>query len=83
MLNDTYPQGRDRRQELYLYHVPTGTRRDLGAFAAPAAYGRELRCDLHPRCNRDGRRLVIDSAHAGQGRQMYLLDIARVLAEFD
>lgn len=83
ILNDTYPQGRDRRQALYLYHVPTGTRRDLGAFAAPAAYDRELRCDLHPRCSRDGRRLVIDSAHAGQGRQMYLLDIARVLAEFD
>jgi len=78
VLNDTYPQGPRRLQELYLFHVPTATRRDLGAFPAPAAYRDAVRCDLHPRSNRQGTQVVVDSAHGGQGRQMYLLDIAEV-----
>ena len=81
VLNDTYPQGPQRLQELYLFHVPTATRRDLGTFPAPAAYRDEVRCDLHPRSNRKGTQVIIDSAHGGQGRQMYLLDIAAVRAE--
>lgn len=77
ILNDTYPDA-DRRQHLYLYHVPTGRRVPLAAFPAPEAYAGEWRCDLHPRASRDGRRVTVDSAHAG-GRQVYLLDIAGVL----
>jgi len=79
ILNDTYPQGEERLQSLYLYHVPSDRRVDLGAFHAPPAYTGPLRCDLHPRCSPDGRQIVIDSAHGGNGRQMYLVDIGEVV----
>ena len=79
ILNDCYPQGRGRMQELYLYHVPTGRRIDLGLFHAPPEYTGELRCDLHPRSDPGGRYVTIDSAHEG-GRQIYLLDVSEVVS---
>ena len=75
ILNDTYPREGTRTQELFLYHVPTASRVELGGFHAPEAYRDESRCDLHPRSDPSGRLVTIDSAHAG-GRQIYLLDIA-------
>ena len=78
ILNDCYPQGGGRMQDLYLYHVPTGRRIDLGSFFAPAEYTGELRCDLHPRSDPGGRYVTIDSAHEG-GRQIYLLDVGEVV----
>ena len=75
ILNDCYPQGGERSQDLYLYHVPTSRRIDLGSFHSPEQYTGEWRCDLHPRSNRTGTRLTIDSTHEGDGRQMYLLDL--------
>jgi hypothetical protein len=78
ILNDTYPD-RERRQEVYLYHVPTGTKRVLGRFHSPAAYRGEWRCDTHPRSSPDGTRVVIDSPHEGNGRQLYLIDISEIV----
>ena len=75
VLNDTYPQGEERLQDLYLYHVPTDRRVDLGQFHSPPAYTDTLRCDLHPRSSPDGSKVVIDSAHGGNGRQMYLFEV--------
>jgi len=74
ILNDTYPD-KDRKQHVYLYHVPTGRTVPLGGFHLPPAYRGEWRCDTHPRFSPDGRSVIIDSPHAG-GRQMYLLDIS-------
>ncbi len=75
ILNDTYPQGDKRLQDLYLYHVPTDRRADLGQFHSPLPYTDTLRCDLHPRSSPDGTKIVIDSAHGGNGRQMYLFEV--------
>ena len=47
----------------------------LGHFRLPPEYAGEWRCDTHPRFSPDGRKVVIDSAHGGNGRQMYLIDI--------
>ena len=80
IVNDTYPQGADRLQWVYLYEVATGRRVDLGAFPSPADYTGEWRCDTHPRHSPDGRWLCIDSPHTGSGRQMHLLDIGSVVA---
>lgn len=79
ILNDTYPRGEGRFQVPYLYHVPSHRRFDLGHFHAPAGYQGEWRCDTHPRCSNDGRRVSIDSPHGCHGRQVYLLDIGEIL----
>ncbi len=78
-MNDTYLQGAKRLQDLYLYHVAIGERHDLGKFVAAPGFDGELRCDLHHRSSRDGRKVAIDSSHAGSGRQMYLLDVSAVV----
>lgn len=51
----------------------------LADFYSPESYKDEIRCDTHPRFSRDGHKVVVDSPHGGNGRQMYLLDIAGVL----
>ena len=79
ILNDTYPSKESRNQIPYLYHVDTGTRSDLGIFPSPAPYTGEWRCDLHPRYSPNGQFVIIDSAHAGNGRQMYRIDIGDIV----
>lgn len=79
ILNDAYPD-EDRNQELYLYHVATGEKVPLGSFHTPEPYTGEWRCDLHPRASPDGQSVVIDSAHGGNGRQLYLIDISDIVS---
>ena len=78
ILNDTYPvpRGDGKVQELYLYNVESGQRHEMGEFGAPPEYAGEWRCDLHPRSSPDGSLIAIDSAHGGNGRQIYLMDIS-------
>jgi hypothetical protein len=79
ILNDTYPKGVRRHQTPYLYHVPTDRRIDLGHFHSPREYKGEWRCDTHPRSSHDGTKVVIDSPHGGNGRQLYLLDVSEIV----
>jgi len=79
ILNDTYPTGPRREQIVYLYHVPSNRRIELGRFPSPPAYTGEWRVDTHPRFSPDGRWVCIDSAHGGNGRQLYLLDISEIV----
>jgi hypothetical protein len=51
------------------------------SFFSPPEYRGESRCDLHPRYRPDGRSIVVDSVHGGDGRQMYLIDISSILEE--
>ena len=74
ILNDTYPD-KQRDQNPYLYEIASGKRVPLGHFRLPPEYAGEWRCDTHPRFSPDGRKVVIDSAHEGNGRQMYLIEI--------
>lgn len=78
ILNDTYPDKKTSRQTVFLYHVPSGRRIDLGHFPSPPAYRGEWRCDTHPRSSDDGMMVAIDSPHQG-GRQVYLLDVRDVI----
>jgi hypothetical protein len=78
VLNDTYPQGKERLQNPYLYHIPTNRRVPIGSFPAPPAYTGEWRCDTHPSPSRSGRQACFDSAHAG-GRQVYLADLGELI----
>ena len=79
ILCDTYPQGEDRLQELYLYNVPANRKTVLGMFYSPPEYTGEWRCDLHPKCTPDGKSVIFDSTHGGNGRQIYKIDIRGVI----
>ena len=77
ILNDTYPD-KNRNQNPYLYNVSTGRRYALGHFHSPPEYQGEWRCDTHPRFSPEGKQVVIDSPHGGNGRQLYLIDISGI-----
>lgn len=79
ILNDTYPD-KGRNQNVYLYEIATGKRIPLGSFHSPAEYTGEWRCDTHPRYSPDGKKVVIDSPHGGNGRQMYLIDLRSLVS---
>ena len=79
IVNDTYPD-RQRMRTLFLYHVPTGRIVVLGRFYNAPEYTGEWRVDLHPRVSPDGRLVVVDSPHTGDGRQMHMIDVSDLLA---
>jgi hypothetical protein len=73
VLNDTYPDRFDIRT-LMLVKWPEGTRVDLARLYSPKSrWWGEIRCDLHPRWSRDGKRVCIDSVH-DRTRQIYVMD---------
>ena len=78
ILNDTYPD-RQRLQWLMLFHPKTGRRYDLNQFHLPPKLTGPFRCDLHPRWNRDGTQVCIDSGHE-ETRQMYVVDVSEIVA---
>lgn len=77
ILNDTYPD-KERLQHVYLFDTRSGARHPLGDFHSPKEYTGEWRCDTHPRFSPDGKKVVIDSPHGGNGRQLYLLDVSAI-----
>ncbi|MFW5774332.1 MAG: hypothetical protein ACOCWD_06590 [Tangfeifania sp.] len=64
---------------MYLYHVPTRRKVILGEFFEPEKFQGEWRCDLHPRCDQQGNRVFFDSTHKGGKRQMYMIDIEKIV----
>ncbi len=81
ILNDTYPKGESRLQTPHLFHVASGRRIDLGGFRLPPQYSGEWRVDTHPRFSPDGRLVCIDAPHPGEGRQLCLLDISKLIRQ--
>ncbi|HEX7272545.1 MAG TPA: hypothetical protein VF420_10385 [Casimicrobiaceae bacterium] len=78
VLNDTYPDGYDMRT-LMLYRWGDGKRIDLARLHSPKSrWWGEIRCDLHPRWNRDGTLVCVDSVHAGE-RQVYVADVGQIV----
>ena len=49
----------------------------LGRFYSPPLYTGEIRCDLHPRWNRNGAKVCFDSTHDGT-RQVYVADVSHI-----
>lgn len=80
ILYDSYPD-EHRYRHLYLYRVAAGEGLTLGSYYSPGELHRfddELRCDLHPRWNRDGTAISFDSTHEGQ-RHVYMMDLRSVV----
>jgi hypothetical protein len=78
MLTDTYPKGKGHQQTLILYDMHENRRIDIGRFEAMQVENDSWRCDLHPRWNRDGTQVCIDSTHEGT-RQMYSVDVSAIV----
>ena len=64
VITDTYPNRR-RAQYLILFDIEKNERRDLAVLKSPWKYRHDVRCDLHPRWNRNGTQVCFDSAHTG------------------
>jgi hypothetical protein len=78
ILNDTYPD-RYGLRTLMLFRPEDGRRVDLARLYSPKSrWWGEIRCDLHPRWNRDGTQVCVDSVHSGE-RQIYIADVQRYL----
>ncbi|MFQ6098076.1 MAG: hypothetical protein ACE5O2_10160, partial [Armatimonadota bacterium] len=78
ILTDTYPDREEHKRTLILYDPAENRRVDIGRFYSPPQLQGEIRCDLHPRWNRAGTQVCIDSAHEPT-RQMYVLDVSEVV----
>ncbi len=78
ILNDTYPQNQHRT--VMIYDPRTNRRIDIGRFYSMPEQVGEYRCDLHPRWNREGTGVCIDSMHEGT-RQMYFIDVSEIVEE--
>jgi hypothetical protein len=78
-VTDTYPGARGM-QALMLYDLAAESRIDIGLMRADTSVGvGDMKCDLHPRWDRGGRYICIDSSRAGI-RQCLIVDAAAALA---
>lgn len=77
LLTDTYPDSESNIRQLLLFNCQQNKTYSLGHFYTPPSLIKENRCDLHPRWNRKGNKVCIDSFHEGS-RQMYLLDVSSI-----
>ena len=82
ILTDTYPNRKEHKQKLFLYHAFNEFGIEIGNFVAPKALNGEIRCDLHPRWSCDGKKVCFDSTHEGT-RQVYVVDVAYLLDKYD
>lgn len=83
LLTDTYP-GEEHYRRLQLLNLSSQKLVEIGEFRSlpDEKYGVEdnwdlsnLRTDLHPRFNRDGTQICIDSVHEGS-RQIYAIELS-------
>ena len=65
ILTDTYPD-RFRRQSLLVYDMEKDYLQTVLNLRIPLQYRYSVRCDFHPRWNRDATLICFDSAHTGK-----------------
>lgn len=68
---DTYPDNRSD-QHLCILNLESESIIELTALYSPLKYRGQVRCDLHPRWDREGRCIVVDSAESNM-RKMKLI----------
>ena len=73
IITDTYPN-RKRIASVYLCTEEDNCSRRIARVFAPFKYDNDCRCDLHPRWNRKGDKVCIDSVHDGR-RAIYFIRI--------
>ena len=73
IITDTYPN-RKRIASVYLCTEEDNRSRRIARVFSPFRYDNNCRCDLHPRWNRKGDKICIDSVHEGK-RGLYTVGI--------
>ncbi len=76
IITDTYPN-RKRLASVYLCTEEDNRSRRISRVFSPFRYDNDCRCDLHPRWNRVGNKVCIDSVHEGK-RGLYVIDVPAV-----
>lgn len=80
MLTDSYEDAESKRH-LWIYDTKKQRLIEIGRFFSPPdTCSTGWRCDLHPRFDRSGTRVIIDSMHENDERQIYVIDVASVVA---
>ena len=70
---DSYPDKISER-ELSIIDLGQSLKINIAKFYSPPMLMGEKRCDLHPRWNRNGTAIAVDSAHEGK-RGLFILDL--------
>lgn len=73
MVTDTYPN-RFRIQELSLFDFSKNKKSIIAKIYSPRNFKGVIRCDLHPRWDRRGERICVDTSHLGQ-RDMMIIEL--------
>ena len=76
IITDTYPN-RKRIASVYLCTEEDNRSRRIARVFSPFKYDNDCRCDLHPRWNREGNKICIDSVHEGK-RGLYVISIPTI-----
>lgn len=75
-VTDTYPD-RKHEQHLLLCNLENNSITRMASLYSPYRFRGQVRCDLHPRWDRHGKRICLDTAQSGR-REMYLINIAGI-----
>lgn len=73
MLADSYPDSEHNMQPLWIYSMEKNALAEVGKFYSLPNVCTDVRCDLHPRWNRNGTMITFDSTHEGY-RGIYAVD---------
>lgn len=79
MVTDTYPN-HVGEQSLLLFNIKSQQLKVAAELYSPSSYRGESRCDLHPRWNRAGNKICVDSAHHGE-RKICIIDVGEIIRE--
>lgn len=77
LITDSYPDSRGD-QYVYLINMASNVIHQVGTFSADLELPSDIKCDLHPRWNRKGTHVAIDTSHRGE-RQMKILDLSEII----
>ena len=75
VVTDTYPDRR-RIASVYLLGEQSEKTTVIARVFAPFRYDNDVRCDLHPRWNREGSKVCFDSTHEGK-RGIYIVAVTK------
>lgn len=73
VVTDTYP---NRSRVASVYYVEDNNVKTLAKVFAPFRYDNDVRCDLHPRWNRKGNKICIDSVFEKK-RNLYIINLEK------